>query len=51
MVYVIKLASRIRTELRLDPARKLSENLYDVYHCCVCSEKLLMMYRGTVRNM
>ena len=39
--------SRIRT----DTARKLSANLYDVYHCCVYSEKLLMMDRGTVRNM
>jgi len=44
------LASRIRTE-RPDPARKLSANLYDIYHCCVYSEKLLMMDRGTVRNM
>jgi len=26
-----------------DPARKLSANLYDIYHCCVYSEKLLMM--------
>jgi hypothetical protein len=35
------------------PACKLSANLYDirVYHCCVYSEKLLMMDRGTVRNM
>jgi len=33
------------------PARKLSANLYDTYHCCVYSEKLLMMDRGTVRNM
>ena len=24
---------------------------YDVYRWCVCSEKLLMMDRGTVRNM
>ena len=24
---------------------------YDIYHCCVYSEKLLMMDRGTVRNM
>ena len=41
MVYVIQLASRIRTELqfRPDPARKLSANLYDIYHCCVYSEK------------
>ena len=26
-------------------------NLYDVYHSCVYSVKLLMMDRGTVRNM
>jgi len=25
--------------------------LYDIYNCCVYSEKLLMMDRGTVRNM
>ena len=50
MVYVIELASRIRTE-RPDPVRKLSANLYDIYHCCVYSEKLLMMDRRTVRNM
>jgi len=30
-----------------DPAHKLSANLYDVYHCCVYSEKL-MMERGTI---
>jgi len=29
----------------------LSANLYDIYHCCVYSEKLLMMDRGTVRKM
>jgi len=57
------LVSRIRTEntslragsgrnqFRPDPARKLSANLYDIYHCCVYSEKLLMMDRGTVRKM
>ena len=33
---------------RPDPARKLSANLYDIYHCCVSSEKLLMKDRGTV---
>ena len=32
-------------------ARELSADLYDVYHCCVYSEKLPMMDRGTVRNM
>ena len=40
-----------RNQFRPDPARKLSANLYDLYHCCVYSEKLLMMDRGTVRNM
>jgi len=45
MLYVIQLASSIRTER---PARKLSANLYDTYHCRVYSEKLLMMDRGTV---
>ena len=47
------IRSRIKTELqfRPDPARKLSANMYDIYHCCVYSEKLLMMDRETVRNM
>ena len=26
---------------RPDPARKLSANLYDIYQCCVYSEKLI----------
>jgi len=47
----MQLASRMRTEFRPDPARKLSANLYDIYHCYVYSKKLLMMDRGTVRNM
>ena len=46
----LHLASRIRTFLP-DPARNLSANLYDIHHCCMYSEKLLMMDRGTVRNM
>jgi len=50
MVYVIQLASRISTDIHPDPARRLSANLYDICHCCVYSEKLLMMNRGTVRN-
>jgi hypothetical protein len=39
MVYVIEvcrqLSSRTRMELQFhpDPARKLSTNLYDIYHC------------------
>ena len=36
---------------RLDPACKLSANQYDVYHCCVYREKLLMIDGGIVRNM
>jgi len=36
---------------RPDPDRKLSADLYDIYYCCVYSEKLLMMVRRTVRNM
>ena len=39
------------TQFRPDPARKLSANLYDIYHCCVYSEKLLMRDGGTVQNM
>jgi len=37
-------------ERNQDPARKLSANLYDIFYCCVYSEKLLMMDRGTVRK-
>jgi len=29
----------ILNHFRPDPARKLSANLYDIYHCCVYSEK------------
>jgi len=36
MVYVIQVCEQY-------PARKMSANLYDIYHCCVYSEKLLMM--------
>jgi hypothetical protein len=38
-------------ELQLEAARKSCENLCDIYHYCVYSEKLLMMDRGTVQNM
>ena len=38
-------------QFRPDLARKLSTNLYDIYHCCVYSENLLMMDTGTIRNM
>jgi len=40
-----------RNQFLPGPARKLSAKLYDIYHWCVYSEKLLMMDRGTVRNM
>ena len=39
------------TQFHPDPARKLSANQYDINHCWVYSEKLLMMDTGTVRNM
>jgi len=29
----------------------MSYRFVDIYHCCVYSEKLLMMDGGTVRNM
>jgi len=32
-------------------ACELSANLYDIHHCCVCSEKLLMVDRGTVKHV
>jgi len=52
MVYVIQV---ILTACELDRAEILlascQHNLYDIYHYCVHSEKLLMMDRGTFRNM
>jgi hypothetical protein len=47
----LRAATRIKMELHSDPARMLLANLYDIYHCCVYSGKLLMMDRVTVRNM
>jgi hypothetical protein len=51
--YAILLACRIRTELSsvLIPLASCQQNLYDIYHCFVYSEKLLMMDRETVRNV
>ena len=51
MVYVIHFCWQLASRIRMEPARKLSANLYDIYHCCVYSENILMMDRGTVRNM
>jgi len=50
-MHLVGFIIRIYHQFRPDPARKLSANLYDIYHCCMYSEKLLMMDRGTVRNM
>jgi len=30
---------------------RAARKLYDIYHCCVYSGEILMMGRGTVRNM
>ena len=50
MVYMsYRFVDRIRM-FHPDPAQKPT-NLYDIYHCCVYSEKLLMMDRGIVRNV
>jgi hypothetical protein len=48
-----RFVDRIRMKLPFhpDPVQMLSTNLYDIYRCCVYSEKLLMMDRGTVQNM
>jgi hypothetical protein len=45
------MIDQVGTAFYPDPARKLSANLNDIYHCCVYSEKLLMMDRGTAQNM
>ena len=50
MVYVIQVCWQLASRIRMfhpDPARKL----YDIYHCCVYSEKLMVVDRGTVQNM
>jgi len=36
--------------LQLQLASSCSQAVNDISHCCVYSEKLLMMDRGTVRN-
>ena len=43
--------NRRGTEFRPHSVCEVSANLYDIYHYPVYSEKLLMMDRGTVRNM
>jgi hypothetical protein len=54
MVYVKQVCWQLAIKIRVfhpDPARKLSAKLYDIYKCCVYSEKLVMMDKGIVRNM
>ena len=41
-LYTKMRAGSGRNQFRPDPARKLSANLYDIYHCCVYSEKFLI---------
>jgi len=52
--YIIEVCGQLASRIRMfhpGPARKLSANFNDIYHCCVYSEELLMIDRGTVRNM
>jgi len=49
MVYVIKFADSLRAGSGRNVLILLAN--CDIYHCCVYSEKLLMMDRGTVRTM
>jgi len=37
----LHISDRMKMELQFhpDPARQLSTNLYDIYHCCVCKVK------------
>jgi len=43
--------TRMELQFHPDSARKLSANLYDIHHCCVYNEKLLMVDRGIIRNV
>jgi len=49
---IIVIYNKINSlQLRPDPARKPSANLYGIYHCRVYSEKLLMMDRGSQKHV
>jgi len=37
--YMVCVRNMTELQFRSDPARKLSANLYDIYPCCVYSEK------------
>jgi len=45
------MSYRFADSLRAGTGCKLSADLYDIYNCCVYSEKLLMLDKGTVWNM
>jgi len=45
------LISQIYFGMKLYMFRTVPPKLYNIYHCCVYSEKLLMMDGGTVRNV
>ena len=45
------MSYRFADSLLVGSGRNSVMILYDIYHCCVYSEKLLMMDRGTDRNM
>ena len=51
MRVTVYVSQRIFAQFRPDPARKLSANLYDIYHCRVYSEKLLMIDRGSLKHV
>jgi len=49
----LQLSNTTRMKLQFHPGRawKLSSKLHDIYQCRIYSGKLLMMGRGTARNM
>jgi len=51
MVYVIQVMLTACEQEQMLLLTSCQHNLYDIYHCCVYSEKLLMMDRETVRNI
>jgi len=48
--YVIQVMQTVCEQEQMLLLTNCLHNLYDIYHCCVYSEKFLMMDRGTVRN-
>ena len=46
-----KISLMVRNAYTFDVRRAVHCNIISIYHCCVYSEKLLIINRGTVRNM